>query len=266
MTPKIFAPGIISTGKEELNLTISPNGKEILFTETENRIHTIMTIKMVNGVWTSRKPVSFSGKYSDVDPFFSRDGKRIYFSSHRPIIKNDDPKDSDLWYVEKKANGRWGEPVHISSLATSGKHDFYTSISDNGNLYFSIFEDGFKGGNIYKTKMVNGKFEKSVMIKNGISSIHTEHDPYIAKDESFLLFTSNRPGGIGSADIYISFKDTKDDWSKPINLGKEVNSSGYDYCPMVSTDGKYFFFTRNNDIWWVDIKFIDKFKKKHSNK
>ena len=76
-----------------------------------------------------------------------------------------------------------------------------------------------------------------------INSPQGENDVYIAPDESFIVFTSDRPGGQGENDFYLSvWKDGT--WSQPRNLGPTINSAGTECCPSVSPDGKYFFFNR----------------------
>jgi len=88
-----------------------------------------------------------------------------------------------------------------------------------------------------------------------------EHDPFVAPDESYLVFTSvNRPGGYGSGDMYISFRKEDGTWTEAKNLGKLFNTSGYDFCPIVSPDGEYFFFTQRGDIYWVKVEAIETMK------
>lgn len=88
----------------------------------------------------------------------------------------------------------------------------------------------------------------------------------ISPNEDYILFNSQRAGGIGGADIYISFKNGKGDWLPAVNMGKIVNSSLYDLCPALSPNGKYLFFTRYNDaqnsgnIYWVSSAIIDELK------
>ena len=94
-----------------------------------------------------------------------------------------------------------------------------------------------------------------------------EWDPFIAPDESYLIFCSTKPGGFGGDDFYISFKDSNNKWSEPVNLGELINSPASDNRPYVTNDGKYFFYTSskrgNRDIYWVDARFLDQFRPKN---
>ena len=96
-----------------------------------------------------------------------------------------------------------------------------------------------------------------------ISTEASEHDPFIAPDGSYLIFTSDRAGGRGSGDLWISFAAPDDSWAEPINMDT-VNSPGYDFCAMLSPDGRYLFFTssvdRENDVFWIDARVIEELR------
>ena len=77
-----------------------------------------------------------------------------------------------------------------------------------------------------------------------------------------IVSSSGRPDSLGSADLYISFKKEDGSWTNLKNMGSTINSRELDYCPMLSPDGKYLFFTSkrsgSGDIYWVDAKIINK--------
>jgi Tol biopolymer transport system component len=126
--------------------------------------------------------------------------------------------------------------------------------------------------------------------QNGISTTSHEVDPFIAPDESYLIFASDRPGGYGEADLYICFRQSDGTWPKAQNMGPSINTKTGELCPSVSPDGKYLFFSSNRslypnysetpityaekerilnspgngnpDIYWVDAKIIEELKSK----
>lgn len=261
-TRATFAPGFVSTGARELNATFTPDGDELFFTRRIDERMTLMVTRRVDGFWTPPAVAGFSGVFADVDPFVSRDGTRLYFSSKRPLTGGGEEKDADLWFVERQSGGGWGEPRHLSELATAGKDDYYTSVSDEGDLYFSIFGSDRKG-DIYRARRKESGFGATEKVGAPISTEATEHDPYIAPDGSYLIFTSDRPGGRGSGDLWISFVAPDGTWGEPVNMS-EVNSPGYDFCAMVSPDGRYLFLTssvgRENDVFWVDAEVIEELR------
>jgi Tol biopolymer transport system component len=261
LVPVVFAPGVVSTSENELNAAFSPDGSEFYFTTKRRGRNTLMSVKFANHRWTGRAVAEFSGDYGDVDPFVSSDGEKLYFSSKRPLSGSGKAKDSDIWYVERTPLDEWRGPTNLRVLNDQGADDYYTSISSDGMLYFSRFEAGGRGGDLFRSQLSGGRYGEPELLDSPINSEYSEHDPFIAPDGSYLIFTSNRPGGFGRNDLYISFRNSADKWSDPRNMGDEINSSGYDFCPMLSPDGEYLFFTRSvdgsGDIYWVDAAVIE---------
>jgi Tol biopolymer transport system component len=263
LIPQVFAPGVVSTKKVELNCAFSPDGGELYFTTWNDGQNTLMMMREVDDRWVGPSPVAFSGTYSDVDPFISTDGKALYFSSMRPLEAGGEPKDSDIWWTERSADGEWGEPKPVSGLNTPGRDDYYTSIDESGTLYFSIFEGHGDGADIYRSRPVGENYSEPEAVAE-VNTEFNEHDPFVAPDGSYLIFTSLRPGGFGRGDLYISFLAADDSWGEPRNMGESINTAAYDFCAMVSPDGKYLFFTRNEDgngdIYWVSAEIIEQLK------
>ena len=96
-----------------------------------------------------------------------------------------------------------------------------------------------------------------------INTEHDEYDLFIAPDESYLIFSSDRPGGFGNVDLYISYKKGDGTWTEPKNMGRNINSGGAVF-PSVTDDGRFLFFQSrrggNGDIYWVDAKIIEELK------
>ncbi len=261
MIAELFAPGFFSTDANEFNAVFTPEGDAVYFTSEGEQGQDIMVIEKKNGIWQERKPATFSDSYRDVDPFITHDGNKLFFSSNRPVEGNASQEDCDFWYVEKLQSGKWSEAKHLNNPCTPGKHDFYYVSSRDGAIYYSIFDDG--KGDLYFISSEPTDITPH-RIESPINTEHNEHDPYIAPDGSYLIFTSNRPGGYGSADLYLCFKQADETWSDPINMGKTINSNKYDYCAILSPDEKYFFFSSNRsgngDVYWVDAKILDELK------
>lgn len=239
-TPEIFAPGIVSTRADEYALEISAAGNEILFI----RKNSIMLITR-NGDGTWNKPVTapFSGKYIDDEPCYSPDGNKIYFMSRRPAQGS--KFNSNLWVVEKQ-DGKWGEPKLVK-LPILSKSLHAPTISANN----SVYDDG-----ISVIQFENGRYLDQENI-TGLSGMY----PFIAPDESYIIYSSGYSGSNG-ADLFISCKKKDGVWSKGISLGSEINSSKHEGNSFLTADGKYLFFSRGFDIYWVSAKFIEKLKQR----
>ena len=94
------------------------------------------------------------------------------------------------------------------------------------------------------------------MLPSDINTGNYEADVFVAPDESYIIFASSRRSGYGQIDLYISEKDEDANWGKSRNLGETINTPGPEYCPFVSADGKYLFYTSNQDIYWVSMRAI----------
>jgi Tol biopolymer transport system component len=140
---------------------------------------------------------------------------------------------------------------------------WFPSVSNKGTIFFGAYLDSI--GNYGKSDLYMYSSGKITNLGDVINSPGEEWDPYISPDESYLLFESDRPGGYGNTDIYISFK-TKEGWGKPINLGSTINTNAYEVAARVSPDGRYIFFDRpfkkEQDIHWMKATVIERLKKK----
>jgi hypothetical protein len=261
LIPEIFAPGYISTEKRELNSVFTPDGTEFYFSiSTPGRGYQIYITKQLEEGWSQPQGVSFSSQKSDVDLCITPDGKRLYFGSNRSV--NGKPQDNmKIWYVERTDNA-WSEAKYLDSPINEGRRALYPTVSNNGTMYFqAIRNDTLGERDIYYSELKNGNYAEPVRLGESINSIYAEGDVLIAPDESYMIVNcSGRPDTNGRSDLYISVKKEDGNWANLKNMGDKINSSGSDYCPMLSPDGKYFFYTRtdtgNGDIYWVDAQII----------
>jgi WD40-like Beta Propeller Repeat len=242
--PVLFGEGLVSTPEDDLNAAFSPDGKTVFFTRNfaRNRMGVIVFSEYKNKKWTAPQIAPFSGLATDYDPFFSRDGSKIFYCSNR----GDDGKakaDFDIWYVEKTASG-WSAPKSAGAPVNSATDEFYPSIASDGTLYFSSNRSGGKGSyDIYRSKWADGKFGEPENLGDGVNTPGVELDNYIAPDQKFLVFAANgRKDDLGSGDLYISV-NTGGAFAAARNLGAPINSPAREYCPIGSPDGKYFFFS-----------------------
>lgn len=261
--PVVFAAGIVSASRPEFNAAFSPDGKEFYFSVYEQSgRETMLFMRYVDNRWTAPASVPFVSPHSDCDPIFSPDGKTLYFISTRPK-KDTSSQDWDIWYVERTDSG-WSEPKNLGPPINSESDEYYVSLTNEGTIYFASNRKGGLGSfDIYKSGTLNGTYEKPENLGASINTTYLEHDPFISPDESYLIFTSvDRPGGFGTGDLYISFHQNDGSWTKAKNLGNGFNTKAYDFCPIVSPDGKYFFFTRGGDIFWVSSNALKSFSPK----
>lgn len=281
MIPELFAPGIVSTGHfEHSALVFTPDLKEmywsIFITENGKTISRPMYfMKIVNGVWKSPNVLSFGKNLLYCEgPFITPDGKKLFFAG-KDTLQN---PNYDIYYVNREGDG-WGTSIKLNELINSdNNNETSPSVSENGTIYYSGFYEKakYKGG-LYYSKFENGEWKSPILTSFSAVGL-TNGSPYLAPDESYIIFASIRDGSFGGSDLYISFKQSDGEWGKEINMGDKINTEAMERFPSVSPDGKYFFFmsTRsikgtdvnspgngNGDIYWVSTKIIEELKPKN---
>lgn len=259
-TPALFAPDLISTmGVTEFGSIFSKDGTEFFYASEPGGVAQIRYMKLENGKWSSAKTILSHAVYSYNDPFLSPDEQRLYFISNRSMSGNGDQKDYDIWYITRQGNG-WSEPVNAGNKINSPGNEYYMSFTKTGTMYFSSNRSATDAAkedyDIYSSKSVNGEFQTAVKLPENINTPHYEADVFVDPEETYLIFCANKPGTFGRGDLFISYKTPDGKWGPAKNLGKEINGERTEYCPFVTPDGKYFFYTKSADIFWVDTKFL----------
>lgn len=263
LTPRIFAPIVVSTEKRELNAVFSPDGDEFYFTVTRpSGRWEIQVMKRIDNIWQKPMTAGFSGIYSDVDMCLSHDGLRMFYSSNRPLEAGGKTRDIDIWYVIRSKQGeKWSEPVNPGPPVNSKGSEFYPSLTRQGHLYLQTErEENFGAKDIYRSVFENGKFGEPENLGEGVNSKYFEGDAMISPGEDFLIFSVNKPGGLGEGDLYINFRQTDGSWTEGIYMRPNINTPAHENCPMLTPDGRYLFYTSGNDIYWVDAAIIEKFR------
>lgn len=240
--PRMLARGIISTPDNELNAAIAPDGESLYFTKNAARKGVIVVSRRRRGKWSPPEVAAFSGRYSDFDPYFSADGRRLFFISNRPLTGARPKADFDIWFVEKTRAG-WSAPVNLGAPVNTETDEFFPALAADGTLYFSAVRAGGKGRfDLYRSRFVDNKYTEPENLGEA-NSPFSEVDCFVAPDQSYLIFAAyGRADGFGDGDLFVSF-NRDGVWTKPVNLGAGVNSAAREYAPIGSPDGKYLFFT-----------------------
>ncbi len=153
----------------------------------------------------------FAGRFDDDCPAFSPDGQRLYFTSHRPILPGDSHEKENIWFVERN-DEKWSDPQPLpQSVNGDPKLHWQLSLAKNGNIYFST-NRGFKC-----SELVNGIYAEARYIQDALGSDYKGDFPFIAADESYLIFASNQlEGSDDQYDLFIGFRKGDHDWTKPV--------------------------------------------------
>ncbi|MCX6569195.1 MAG: ankyrin repeat domain-containing protein [Candidatus Aminicenantes bacterium] len=259
---ELFAPGIISSIWDLHSTAVfSPDGNEVYWAPMmtfPGEIYSsggLFMMKRVNGRWTAPARAPFSVPYVNDDvPFFSADGKRIYFISSRPLPVGAAGGEA-IWFADRTAAG-WSEPRPLDAGVNAHNMHWEFSVDKQGNLYFGGQAADSRGmGDIYLARFADGKYERPVNLGEPINSAGGETTPFIAPDGSYLLFSRQY-------DLWVSFRAAGNTWSEPVKLGPDVNSPSIELCPVVTADGKYLFFLSQrggeSHAYWVRADVIEK--------
>ncbi len=262
--PKLFAPNFISTEESEFGSVFNAAGTEFYYGVDVNGKPEIRYSQLVDNEWSQPVVILPQEKYGYNDPFLSPDEQRLYFISRRPLSGQGEQKDHDIWYVERTKAG-WSEPVNAGPQINSAGNEYYISFTKDGTMYFASNvnapeERRQSDQDIYYAEFINGAFQKPVRLSSSVNTPAYEADAFVSPDGDYLIFGSTRAEGLGRGDLYISFKNPDGSWTKAVNMGDKINTRHHELCPYVSADGKYLFFTSNQDIYWVDARVIEEFR------
>jgi Putative Ig domain/FlgD Ig-like domain/WD40-like Beta Propeller Repeat len=257
-TAVIFAPGIISmNGPSKTYITFTPDGNECYYSVWGANFTTaqIFYTKRVNNVWSAQVEAPFSVGNYVACPFLTSDGNKLYYNSGGT---------PDIWMVQR-TDSEWSDHQALPApINTTANWDYSYSETTDGRAYIASNRPGGQGAHdIWRIVNIPGQPSQVVNLGPAVNSSATDYCPYVAPDGSYLLFVSERPGGHTFEDIYVTFNKGNDEWTSPINLeksGARININGGCADPTLSPDGRYLFFSRDGNIYWVNAEIIDKLR------
>jgi hypothetical protein len=255
-TPEKFAPGFISTDLHEFSCSFTPDGKEFYFSRrdfTKNDLGIFVT-KLTDKGWST--PEEFI-KMACFEPMVTPNGKRLYFSEMG--VKDNKPQ-MVIWYLERKG-GDWSSPIPADEVLTPDKA-MYISVANSGNIYTTDITGGMGSTRLAVSLFADNKNSELKSIGPFFDDGKSDMYPFIAPDESYLLFCHPATQLNGVNGIHVSFRKGDGSWSEAryVNLGMQAGT------PYVSPEGKFLFFTsgerRKGDLYWVSAKIILELKPK----
>lgn len=243
--PELFAPDIINTDSVELNGVFNNDFNEFFFSRLINGSFIIHHCYLKDSIWTAPQPIQM---FSDttvrtlaVDMTLTKDGQTMYFLGS---YLNGSPIDQNLdIYCSKKVNGKWTLATQMPKPINTDFDEYYPVIVNDGSMYFvSNRETGNATGEVFRAQYLNdGTFAVPVKLDQVINTGLGAGDTYVSPDESYLIYNTKSVEGLSG--LYISF-NVKGKRQKAVYLGEPINSEWTDFCPYVTPDGKYFFFSR----------------------
>jgi len=227
---ELLGPGIISTELQETSAALTPDGRTLYFMRSDfaEADDTIMVSRREGGRWSTPQVATFSGQWHDSEPTLSPDGQRLYFVSNRPPQSGGAPVTAtmngqhfpgkNLWYVERKPSGGWGAPIHVDGPLNDGAMIYNPSVAANGDIYFSAHRaDSGKAYQIYVARDHGHAAPERLPLGD---LAHNRMDPAVDPAGRFLLYAGNEGDALGSADIYIVFRQADGGWKQARTPGR----------------------------------------------
>ncbi|MEL7122734.1 MAG: hypothetical protein AAFO07_25025 [Bacteroidota bacterium] len=259
LIPKKYAVGTINIdGRHQQNMTMSPDGKEHLFTVTDAelwRYETILRVKNIDKQIVIDTPqfvmdFKYENEWFIGEPMISPNDQSLYFVADYP---------PDIWSAKRTATGDWSEPNKLTELSTE-EGDWYVTLSRNDKLYFT-------NNTVYQATLENGRYTTKNALEKHFNQKDTQ-DPCISPNEDYMIFTAEDTTNNKRSDLFISFHDGKGNWSKPQSLGENINTEYREFAPYISPDEQFLFFSRRDkwqnaefsNIYWVSLKIVDQFQ------
>jgi hypothetical protein len=244
--PEIFAPGIVSGEGRDLSGFFNPDLTEFYFTRRDSE----------------------SGKWSLIA--FTRDGDQWEQTSvtpriGRPVLSPDgQTMHLGKRYMDRTQTG-WSD---VKSLGPMFEREEWgimrLSSSSNGTYVF----DDYKGSDVIRiSTLIDGVRQEPEQLGPEINTGELNAHPFIAPDESYLIWDGVRAEGYGRSDLWISFKQQDGTWGQALNMGPEINTEGREASAFVTADGEYILFSRTagsdeGDIYWADAQIIETLRNK----
>lgn len=269
LQPKVFAANLISKNNEYVGYcAFSPNGSQLYYAITNSQWTMSKIIRISSHNLAKKDTLYLKDRLYEGEPFVTKDGKSLYFTVVFPPPSGKIWQ-SDIYRVNRTENG-WSVPEKLDSTINSFASEWHFSFTNNNIAYFtSERENGTSAlhGDIFRAELKDNKFVNVTKLLAPINTDYNDSDPLIAPDESYLIFHSNRPGGFGEHDLYISFNENGH-WTDPVNMGKDINTDGWEMAPSLTPDGKYFLYTWRKSvvaneparIYWVSTNILGNYK------
>ena len=233
---EMFEKGLISND-DAFGLSLSVDGNELLYVKAYGGRDSLRLFhsKKINGIW--QQPIIspfFEKGVNQIDPSYSPDGKSILINA---LVK--EKNGYDVYMINREESG-WSEPILLSENINTEAHEFYATMTLSKDIYFTRRNES---NDIYVSQWNNGAYQKSIPISENINTENSESNPYISPNGDYLIFISNREGGYGNADLYITFLKNER-WSHPLNLGPMINTADSEFCPSIDFLNQRFYFAK----------------------
>ncbi len=175
------------------------------------------------------------------EPYLTRDMKSVVFLSG---AAPGDIKRGRAFKSTRTADG-WSKPEPLYALDDPSDLWF-----PNGDPYWHIYSSGDLHGGAGRSDLsvIDARHRVSGPQRlKALSAKDTERHPSVSSDGQWMVFVSDRQGGLGRTDLWLSQRQGDGTWGTPVNAGPEVNTAAYEVAAIISADGEALYFIRAPD-------------------
>jgi hypothetical protein len=287
---------IINTSAREAEPSFTSDGQTMYFNcQTDQICVTHLLGTWEEGRWMQPELVGapITTPYTEVEPMISPEGNKLYITSNRPFPSGEGLPGLSLYVdafflietsvtdrfgvsllgglghnkvmVSQLQGGVWSPPQNLDAVVgeppidgTFNDHCLFVSPDGTEAFWSSDRPGGYGDNDIWTMRKVDGVWTKPQNMGSNINGPYSDHHSMLGPDGKSLYVTSERPGGHGGEDIYVSTREADGSWSPLMDLTAPVNGPGNDRCPVLSPDGRIWLFDSDRaggygskDIWWV---------------
>ena len=173
-------------------------------------------------------------------PSLTIDGSKMIFTRR---VKSDED-----FYESELSNGNWGKAKPLEGKVNTNLNEGAQNISQDGSFLIFTgcnYPEGEGSCDLYYSLKTNTGWSEPQNMGRLINTEFWESSPSLSPDKKDLYFSSNRPGGFGGKDIWVSHRTPSGKWGEPENLGQEVNTSADEGCPFMHADNSTLYFNSN---------------------
>jgi len=243
--PTLFAPEATWPAGNDASPAFTPDGKTVFFTHSDGDKRAIMMATKRHGAWSPPVVAPFSGTWRDIEPAMAPDGSYLVFISNRPAQAGGAAlagffggqlrpgAGGNIWRVDRKGKS-WGEPVRLPDLINNNSAIYSPAVSGDGSLYFNQPDPVTKKTVVYRAQATPSGFDAPVALSIS-DGMHPGYDVAVAPDESFLIFSANRPPAAPHQSlIFVAFRKNGG-WTVPQPLQPNIEGIESRLSPDLKT-------------------------------
>ncbi len=214
----------------------TPDGNTVVFARGSGATRRLYTAHRHGHAWSAAQRMALSNRWMDLEPAMAPDGRYLVFISNRPASDGGKALDGNwggqawpgrggnLWRVDRVGDG-WGTPVRLPDSANTSSTTFSPAVAQDGSIYFMRANPADGSFRLYRSSLAHGHYQPAQALALGTGAGLSDFDPAVAPDQSFLVFSSDRPPTPANGnDLFIAFA-VPGGWSAPLDLGLAGNEA-----------------------------------------